>query len=48
VQQKQPAGRLQWHSGSGMLFAEHENITWVLLRARLPETGAAHAVRRKP
>ncbi len=39
VQQKQPAGRLQWHSGSGMLFAEHENITWVLLRARLPETG---------
>lgn len=42
IQQKQPAGRLQWHSGNGMLFSEQDGITWVWLRARLPESAAVN------
>ncbi|STZ75711.1 MMPL family transporter [Bergeriella denitrificans] len=35
-----PYGRLQWHAGNGMLYSETEDgMTWVWLRARLPEAG---------
>ncbi|MBH5328217.1 MMPL family transporter [Eikenella sp. S3360] len=46
VQQKQPAGRLQWHSGNGMLYSEQNGLTWVWLRARLPEKAAADQAER--
>ena len=46
VQQKQPSGRLQWHSGNGMMYSEQDGITWVWLRARLPEKAAADQAER--
>ena len=46
VQQKQPSSRLQWHSGNGMMYSEQDSITWVWLRARLPEKAAADQAER--
>jgi len=46
VQQKQPSSRLQWHSGNGMMYSEQDGITWVWLRARLPEKAAADQAER--
>ena len=46
VQQKQPSSRLQWHSGNGTMYSEQDGITWVWLRARLPEKAAANQAER--